>query len=51
MTSEAYNIAYYFLKLRSKNSQRAINYLVDKPYQIKDKVITFLKYNHQVKFI
>jgi hypothetical protein len=46
-----YNIAYYFLKLRTKDSHRAINYLVSQKYNIKEKVIKFLQKNHQVKFI
>ena len=51
MKEREYNIAYYFLRLRTKDSNKAINYLIGKPYLIKEKVIKFLKYNHQVKFI
>ena len=51
MKNKVYNTAYYFLKLRVKDNHQAINYLVNKPSGLKEKVITFLKYNHQVKFI
>jgi hypothetical protein len=50
-----YNIAYQFLRLRNtKGTNEAVNYLVYKTsgnYTMYNKVVHFLKYNHQIKFI
>lgn len=50
-----YNIAYYFLKLRSeKSSFEAVNYLLNKTEdrpKLRVEIKKFLAFNHQIKFI
>ncbi|MES2395875.1 MAG: hypothetical protein V4549_07725 [Bacteroidota bacterium] len=51
MNSKLYYIAYKFLKLRAtKNGMQAFSALPANDND-RSKVIQFLKYNHQVKFI
>ena len=51
MTTRTYNIAYYFLTLRSIDTYKAMTYLNNKDYNISEQVKQFLRYNHQIKFI
>lgn len=50
MNSKLYYIAYKFLRLRATNNDpfKAVESL---KVEDKDRVIQFLRYNHQVKFI
>lgn len=50
MTSKLYYYAYKFLKYRAIG-KNAIEVFANLTTIEKDKVITFLKFNHQVKFI
>ena len=52
MNSRLYRIAYQFLKLRATQaSQTAESFLMKQADQDREKLIKFLSFNHNVKFI